>query len=60
VLLLQLLLGLRPNRELQILETNAPEELPSWAGTLRLAPVRAFGRFWDVRLEGGRVSVEEA
>jgi glycogen debranching enzyme len=60
VLLLQLLLGLRPNRELQVLETHAPEELPSWAGTLRLSPVRAFGRAWDVRLDDGRVSVEEA
>jgi glycogen debranching enzyme len=60
VLLLRLLLGLEPNRELQALETHAPEGLPSWAGSLRLSGVRAFDRAWDVRLEGGRVAVQEA
>ncbi len=58
VLLLQLLLGLRPNRERQVLETTAPE-VPSWAGRIRLTGVRAFERQWDVRLEGGTVQVEE-
>jgi glycogen debranching enzyme len=60
VLLLQLLLGLQPDRRRQILETIAPDELPSWAGNLRLAAVRAFDRQWDVRLENGRVTVEAA
>jgi hypothetical protein len=52
------LLGLQPNRSLQILETMAPPELPAWIGELRLAGVPAFDRQWDVRLEQGRVRVE--
>ena len=60
VLLLQLLLGLQPDRRRHALETVAPMELPSWAGTIRLSGVRAFGRAWDARLEDGRVRVEEA
>ena len=55
VLLLQVLLGLQPNRRRHALETVAPPELPSWAGTIRLSGVRAFGRIWDVRLENGEV-----
>ena len=58
VLLLQVLLGLAPNRERQLLETTAPE-LPSWARRLRLSGIRAFDRQWDVRLEDGRVDIEE-
>ena len=60
VLLLQVLLGLQPDRRRHILDSRAPLELPSWAGTLRLAGVRAFDRAWDVRVEDGRVRVEEA
>jgi glycogen debranching enzyme len=60
VLLLQVLLGLQPDRRRQTLETVAPLELPSWAGSLRLAGVRVFDRAWDVRLEDGRVRVSEA
>ena len=60
VLLLQLLLGLQPDRRRHSLETVAPVELPSWAGTVRLTGVRAFGRLWDARLEHGHVHVEEA
>jgi glycogen debranching enzyme len=60
VLLLQLLLGLQPDRRRHSLETVAPAELPSWAGTVRLTGVRAFGRLWDARLEHGHVRVEEA
>jgi glycogen debranching enzyme len=60
VLLLQVLLGLRPDRTRHALETVAPSGIPSWAGTIRLAGVRAFGRIWDVRLEDGEVKVEEA
>jgi hypothetical protein len=61
VLLLQLLLGLQPDRSRHHLETLAPDELPSWAGrSLRLSGIRAFDRQWDVRVDGGRVRVEEA
>jgi hypothetical protein len=60
VLLLQILLGLQPDRRRHAVETVAPMELPSWAGTIRLSGVRAFDRVWDIRLEEGRVKVEEA
>src|SRR5207244_6515992 len=50
ILLLQVLLGLQPNRNLHMLESLALPELPSWAGSLRLSGVRAFERQWDVRL----------
>jgi glycogen debranching enzyme len=60
VLLLQLLLGLQPDPARQVLESSAPAELPSWAGSLRLAGVRAFDKTWNVHLEGGAVRVEEA
>src|SRR5215212_2612101 len=61
VLLLQVLLGLRPDRARHALETLAPPELPSWVGrSLRLTGVRAFDRQWDVRVEDSRVTVEEA
>ena len=60
VLLLQVLLGLRPNRERGILETTAPDELPSWTGDVRLTGVRCLGRVWDIRLGDGRVTVQEA
>ncbi len=60
VLLLQVLLGLQPDRRRQTLETVAPLELPSWAGSLRLSGVRVFDRAWDVYLEAGRVRVQEA
>jgi hypothetical protein len=43
-----------------VLETVAPLELPSWTGDLRLGGVRAFDRQWDVRLEDGRVTVDQA
>jgi hypothetical protein len=32
--------------------------VPAWAGSLRLAGVRAFGRSFDVRLANGTVSIE--
>jgi glycogen debranching enzyme len=57
VLLLQLLLGLEPDRQQSTLETHAPPELPAWAGSLRLSGVRAFDRPWEIRLEDGRVRV---
>jgi glycogen debranching enzyme len=58
VLLLQVLLGLRPNRSRHLLETVTSGELPSWAGSFRLSGIRAFDRQWDVRLEDGKVRVE--
>ena len=57
VLLLQILLGLRPGQGR--LTTVAPR-VPDWAGDVRLTGVRAAGRVWNVGLERGRVSVEEA
>ena len=60
VLLLQSLLGLQPDRRRHALETVAPQELPSWAGTIRLSGIRAFGTLWDARLEDGRVRVDAA
>jgi glycogen debranching enzyme len=60
VLLVQLLLGLQPDHRRHVLESTAPPELPSWAGSLRLSGVRAFDKLWDVRLDEGRVRVEEA
>jgi glycogen debranching enzyme len=60
VLLLQVLLGLQPDRRRQTLETLAPLELPSWVGSLRLSGVRVFGRSWDVYVESGRVRVAES
>jgi glycogen debranching enzyme len=60
VLLLQLLLGLQPERRQHTLETLAPPELPAWAGSLRLSGVRAFERMWDIRLEEGAVRVSAA
>ncbi|MEZ5102234.1 MAG: glycogen debranching N-terminal domain-containing protein [Thermoleophilia bacterium] len=60
VLLLRLLLGLEPDRRRHLLTTTAPTDVPAWAGAVRLAGVRAFGRPWDVRLDGGRVTVQPA
>ena len=60
VLMIQALLGLQPDRRRQALKTVAPPDLPSWAGSLRLSGVRAFGHVWDVRLEDGHVRVEQA
>jgi glycogen debranching enzyme len=58
VLLLRLLLGLEPDRRRQALVSRAPADVPAWAGSLRLAGVRAFGRSFDVRLANGTVSIE--
>jgi glycogen debranching enzyme len=60
VLLLQVLLGLRPDRKHRRLESSVVDgELPAWAGSLRLAGVRAFDRSWNVHVEDGRIRVEE-
>jgi glycogen debranching enzyme len=60
VLLLQVLLGLQPDRRRHALVSVAPPELPSWAGTIRLSGIRAFGQLWDAKLEDGNVRVDEA
>jgi glycogen debranching enzyme len=60
VLLTQLLLGLHPDHRRHLLDSDAPPELPSWAGSLRLAGVRAFDKSWNVHLEEGAVRVEAA
>jgi glycogen debranching enzyme len=57
VLLLQLLLGLEPDRLRERLVTTAPAELPQWVGNVRVTGVRAFDRVWDVILEDGNVEV---
>ena len=57
VLLLQLLLGLVPDRDRHRLYTVAPE-LPTWAGELRVSGIPAFDRRWDAIVENGQVRVE--
>ena len=59
VLLLQLMLGLVPDRPRSRLRTVAPE-LPDWVGEIRLAGVRAFERAWDAKAENGQVTIEPA
>ncbi|MFN2467172.1 MAG: glycogen debranching N-terminal domain-containing protein [Gaiellaceae bacterium] len=56
VLLLQTLLGLRPDRRRHVLETVAPA-LPAWVGNLRLSGIRAFDGVWEARVENGAVTV---
>ena len=60
VLLLQTLLGLQPDHRRHALASVAPQELPSWAQSLRLQGVQAFDGMWDVRLEDGNVRVDPA
>ncbi len=59
VLLLQLLLGIQPDRQRQVLETVAPLDLPAWLGSIRLSGVRAFDKTWEIRLAGGDVTIGE-
>jgi glycogen debranching enzyme len=59
VLLLRLLLGLEPDPSRDALRTVAPGALPSWARSISLTGVRAFGRSWDLSVEDGLVRVEE-
>jgi glycogen debranching enzyme len=58
VLLLQVLLGLQPDRRRHRLESVAPIDMPHWAGSIRLTGVRAFESTWDVKLADGRVKIE--
>ena len=59
VLLLQMLLGVQPDRRRHVLETVAPLDLPAWMGTIRLSGVRAFEKMWEVGVERGDVTIEE-
>ena len=59
VLLLQVLLGLAPDRRRQRILSQLEDELPSWVGDLRLNGVRAYGRIWDVSVQRGVVKIEE-
>jgi glycogen debranching enzyme len=58
VLLLQILLGLRPDIRNHQLRSVLPLELPSWVGSMRLTGIRAFDRTWDVRVEKGIIRVD--
>ncbi len=60
VLLLQVLLGLRPDRARHRLESTAPAELPHWVRTIKLSGVRAFESAWDVQVIDGKVEVVPA
>ena len=57
ILLLQIVLGLVPDRAAGVLRSDATE-LPEWADGLVLEGVRAFDRPWTVRVEDGGVTVE--
>jgi glycogen debranching enzyme len=59
VLMLQALLGLRPDLRRHTLTSVAPEVLPSWLGDIRLSGVHAYGRLWDIHLKDGHTTIEE-
>jgi glycogen debranching enzyme len=59
ILLLQVLLGLEPDRGRETLRSSATE-MPSWAGSLRLTPVQAFGSTWAVHVDDGVVGITPA
>ena len=57
MLLLRALLGIEPDPATGVLRASA-DELPAWAEGIALAGVPAFGRRWDVRVQGGAAGVE--
>jgi glycogen debranching enzyme len=59
VLLLRALLGLEPEPGARTLRVTE-DALPEWAEGLALEGVQAFGRRWDVRVQGGAASVGES
>jgi glycogen debranching enzyme len=59
ILLVQLVLGLEPDRAAETLRSNM-RDAPAWAEGLELRHVHAYGREWVVRVEHGAVSVDEA
>jgi glycogen debranching enzyme len=58
ILLLQIVLGLRPDRGTRALVVD-PGELSPWTEGLRLEGVHAFGRCWRVCVADGVAVVEE-
>jgi glycogen debranching enzyme len=61
VLALQLLLGLRPDRETRSLVSDAPDGFPDWADGVEVDGIPAFGRSWHARVStGAGVSVAES
>ncbi|HET7138292.1 MAG TPA: glycogen debranching N-terminal domain-containing protein [Gaiellaceae bacterium] len=58
VLLLRALLRLEPDPDARVLHV-ADGALPEWAEGLTVDGVHAFGRRWDVRVEGGAASVAQ-
>jgi len=58
ILLLQILLGLEPDREAGVLTAGAPPGIAAWAGDVELRGVPAVGRSWDIFLSSGNVRVE--
>jgi glycogen debranching enzyme len=60
VLLLQILLGIMPERHKQSLVTVAPTDMPTWLGDISVTGVPAFDRRWDVQLANGKVEVSGA
>jgi hypothetical protein len=59
VLLLQIVLGLTPDRAARVLRSEA-QDVPAWLDGLSLDGVHAFGRRWTVHVERGSVNVEPA
>jgi glycogen debranching enzyme len=59
VLLLRALLGLEPNVDERTLSASAVG-LPTWAEGLSVRRVPAFGRHWDVRVDGGIATAERS
>jgi glycogen debranching enzyme len=59
VLLLQIMLGLEPDRKQHQLRSTRPVKIPTWAGNLRLTGIPAFDRLWDAQIEDSMVQVEE-
>jgi glycogen debranching enzyme len=57
VLLLQVVLGLVPDRAERVLHSEAGV-VPEWLEGLTLEGVQAFGRGWTVRVQDGAVGVE--
>jgi len=55
VLLLRLLLGVEPDPAAQ--ELRSAPDAPEWLDGLELGGVRALGRSWNLRVEGGAVTV---
>jgi glycogen debranching enzyme len=57
ILLVRSLLGLEPDPDARSLRV-ADGPFPAWAEGLALEGVHAFGRRWDIRVEGGTAHVE--